>query len=280
MSAVDEYSARVDAADAQTARLRGGPEQGDRWAGGAARWFRLDPHRPLDGNLAAVAGYIQPDDVVIDVGGGAGRVCLPLALRCRAVVNVDPSPDMCAEFEACAAEAHIANARVIHSAWPAAEPVLGDVVLAANVTYFVREIAPFIRTMEGSARRRVILMVWSVPPPAQDAALFRAAYDEEQRTLPGHRQLLPVLWEMGILPDVRVLPEPFARRQPAPQTREEAVASAMERLRGPADDGARRRIESHFDELFTRGPEGFLPRWRPDVRELLITWESGARYAT
>ena len=75
-----------------------------------AQRFRYDPHRSLDANLQVVASYVQPDDVLIDVGGGAGRVSLPLALRCRQVINVDSSPGMLAEFEVCAAEAGITNA--------------------------------------------------------------------------------------------------------------------------------------------------------------------------
>jgi SAM-dependent methyltransferase len=41
--------------------------------------------------------------VVVDVGGGAGRYSLPLASRCREVVNVDPSAAMGAAFAANAA---------------------------------------------------------------------------------------------------------------------------------------------------------------------------------
>ncbi len=41
-----------------------------------------------------IASYVRPDDVVVDVGGGAGRVCLPLALQCKEVLNIEPSPGM------------------------------------------------------------------------------------------------------------------------------------------------------------------------------------------
>ena len=30
-----------------------------------------------------------------------------------------------------------------------------------------------------------------------------------------------------------------------------------------------------FEELFQQEPEGFIPQWIPDVREVLMTWETG-----
>ena len=68
-----------------------------------AQIFRMDPDRDLE----VIASYLRPDDVFIDVGGGAGRVCLPLAQRYREVVMVEPSPGMGAEFDAIRKEAGI-----------------------------------------------------------------------------------------------------------------------------------------------------------------------------
>ena len=148
----------------------------------------------------------RPEDVFLDVGGGAGRVALPLALRCREVTTVDASPGMGAEFTAAAAEAGISNARFVHANWLEAEGFQGDVALTSNVTYFVREIVPFITKLASAARRRVMITVWSVANPNQNAALFHLVYGEEPVGVPGYRELLPVLWELDILPDVHVLP--------------------------------------------------------------------------
>src|SRR6266446_9776660 len=172
MTAAETYAARIDAVRAQRARLHGAPPPDDPWAGPVARRFRADPHRPLDANLAVLASYTRPEDVLLDVGGGAGRVALPLALRCREVIVVDASPGMGAEFAAAAAEAGIANARFIHANWLEAEGLQGDVALTANVTYFVREIGRFIAHLTTAARRRVMITVWSVANPNQSAPLF------------------------------------------------------------------------------------------------------------
>ena len=283
MTAAQTYAALIDAVHAQRSRIHGQQPAEDRFGGLVAQRFRADPHRSLDANLQVVASYVQPDDVFIDVGGGAGRVGLALALRCRQVINVDSSPGMLAEFEACAAQAGITNARTVLADWLAAADIAGDVSLASSVTYFVHDIGPFIEKMVAASRRRVLITLWSVPSPNQSAPLFRLVYGEEQAPAPGHQELLPVLWDMGILPDVRVLPDvpliPGAMRQGLPQTHQDAVHWALQgQWLRPADQArARDLVEAHFHELFAQRPEGFRPLWYQAARQLLITWETGQR---
>ena len=283
MTAVETYAALIDAVSAQHRRIHGQPPREDRFGGPVAQRFRADPHRSLDANLQVVASYVQPEDVFVDVGGGAGRVGLPLALRCRQVINVDSSPGMLAEFEACTADAGITNARSVLADWLAAADISGDVSLASSVTYFVRDIGSFIEKMVAASRRRVMLTLWSVASPNQSAPLFRLVYGEEQVPAPGHRELLPVLWEMGLLPDVRVLPDvpmiPGAMRPGLPQTHQDAVHWALQGRWLRPEDQARAGdlVETHFHELFARRPEGFLPLWYQATRQLLITWETDQR---
>lgn len=276
MTSSETYANRLDAVQAQNARIYGPAPEGDAWAGAAARQFRFDPHRELDRNLAVISSYVRTDDVVVDVGGGAGRVCLPLALRCREVVNVEPSPGMAAEFESLAQEANINNARLVPSSLSESGEIRGDISFTADVIYFVRDITAFVVHLEAAAARRVMITVWSEPPPNRRGKLFQLVYGEEQAVLPGHRQLLPVLWDMGILPDVFVMPESPWWENERPPTREEAVRMVLEdRWLKPEDRGrARAVIESRFDELFAPSEAGFVPRWRSDMRELLITWET------
>lgn len=270
------YAARIDAVAAQGRRQFGPPAE-DRWSGEQARRFRVDPHREPDRNLAALLEYVQPDDVVLDVGGGAGRVGLPVALRCREVVIVDPSEGMRVEFEDTVREAGIGNARFVRAGWMEAD-VQGDLAIVLNVTYFVREIVPFIRRLEAASRRRVLIGVWSVPPPSRPDRLREALFGEPVVPAPSYRELLPVLWDLGILPDVRVLPERFGIAGKLPATREEAVRWAINQTRAQPTPELLARADAVFDRLFAEGPEGYVPRWLPDdARELLITWETGAQ---
>ena len=84
--------------------------------------------------LEIIASYVQPDDVVIDVGGGAGRISLPVALRCREVVNVEPSIAMGAGFRANADQAGISNARLVEGDWLTVDPPVGTVALVNHTS--------------------------------------------------------------------------------------------------------------------------------------------------
>ena len=281
MGAVEDYAALIDAVESQRERLQS-PQQPDFWGGETAKRFRADPNRQMDDNYEILAAFVRPDDVFVDAGGGAGRFSLPMALRCREVINVDPSAGMGAEFEESAAEAGIANAKFVLSDWLDVDGVQGDVVYAANVTYFVRDINRFIAKLESAARRRVIITLWSVAGPMLNARLFNMVYGEEQAMVPNHSHLLPALWEMGILPDVRFLPHGIhfngvPQLPEFPGSKEDAVEVALAGiwLAPHHRDRGEKVVRENFEELFQREPEGFVPQWLPDARQVLITWETG-----
>src|SRR5215471_1059277 len=284
-NAADRYAARVDAVLAQRTRLRGPQPPGDLFAGLPADHplLKADPRRPLDPNLEVLASYITPDDVVIDVGGGAGRISLPLALRCREVINAEPSVAMGAGFAVNATQAGITNARIIVGDWLTVDPPVGAVALVNHVTYFTREIVPFIKKLERAGRRRVLITVNSPPPPSWHRILYHLVHGEPEEVVPGHVELVNVLWELGLLPDVRVLPlYTAAPIVPAP-TREAAIVGAVARFGGDQwtfwplgadlEQRLRHLLETRFAELFAAGPDGFTPRWITPGREILITWQ-------
>src|SRR5215472_12605286 len=283
-SAADRYAARVDAVLAQRTRLRGPQLAGDKRAACPADHplMNADPLRLLGPNLAVIASYIEADDVVIDVGGGAGRISLPLALRCREVVNVEPSPTMAMGFRRNAARAGIANTHIIEGEWPDVDAPAGSVALVNHVTYMTREIVPFIKKLEQAGRRRVLITVNSVPGPSHQRVLYQLLHGEAEEVVPGHVELINVIWELGVLPDIRVLPQPTVPFTPAP-SRDAAIAGAIARFPGEqwgwwdlgSDLKARLRsvLGARFDELFAAGDEGFVPRYVAPGREILITWQ-------
>jgi SAM-dependent methyltransferase len=281
MGAVEDYAGLIDAVDSQRDRLQGPPLE-DRWGGIIAKRFRADPKREMEDNFEVMAAFVRPGDVFVDVGGGAGRLSLPMALRCKQVINVEPSLGMGQEFQALAQEFGIDNADFIESGWLESEGVQGDVVHAANVTYFVRDIGRFAEKLDAAAQRRVIIGMWSIPNPMHNAKLFKMVYGEEQAVVPGHSQFLPALWELGILPDVRFLPDVTAYDgviQPPSysKTKEDAVESALSGvwLAPHHRDRGEAVVQDHFDELFEEGPDGFVPIWLPNAQPMLITWETG-----
>jgi hypothetical protein len=245
----------------------------ERWARDAPR-FRLDPGRDLDESLTVIASYIEPRDVLLDIGGGAGRMSLPLAGRCREVISIEPAVRMGHEFEASARDAHIANARWFASDWLSAS-VDGDVSLVTNVVSFVRDIVPFLEKLIAATRRRVMIVGSTNPFWDEAGDIFRAVYGTAFLTLPEYRDLLPVLWEMGIVPDVRVLgstgPGQLARRLFA--TRDEAIDFALFLVDGHGAE-ARTRVEAVIDDLFVTVEGGFRRPPSPLPRVILTTWET------
>ncbi len=285
-SAAKAYTARVDAVLAQRTRLRGPGPAGEVFAGlpPGHPLLATDPLRPLDATLEAIARYVQPDDVIVDVGGGGGRTGLPLARRCREVINVDPSSSMLAGFAANARQADITNIRSIHGDWLEVDAPRGTLALVNHVMYLTREIVPFIKKVEAAASRRVLVTVGSPPPPSRNRLVFQVCYDESSEMVPGHIELVNVLWELGIEPDIMMLPVVKGGIEPA-ASREDAVKLALGQLRGhqwafwpldPAlEQAARQRVEAQFDALFEATDAGYLPRWTVPAREVLITWETG-----
>jgi SAM-dependent methyltransferase len=286
-SAAERYAARVDAVLAQRTRVRGPQPPGDLFDGLPPDHplLRSDARRRLDPNLEVIASYIEPEDVIVDVGGGAGRYSLPLAFLCREVVDVDPSGAMGAGFVANAAQAGLTNVRFVKADWPMAEPPIGTVALVDHVTYLTREIVPFIEALERAGRRRVIVTVNAPPPPARNRAIYELFAGEAEVIVPGHAEFVDVLWELGILPDVRVLHVSGATAVPPSPGHEEAIAAAMTRFLAeqwalwPLGSGLIGRLHSvlerNFDRLFAMTETGVVPRWLTPEREVLITWRPG-----
>lgn len=267
--ATERYAEMVRARERQKAELAT-PLTEERWAEYAPT-YRFDPRREPEPQLAAVIGLLESGDELIEVGGGAGRIGLPLALRAHSLVNVEPSAGMREQFDICVAEHGIANTRALASLWPPAEPMQADLVVSADVTYFVAEIQPFLLALHHAARRRVALLTWTVPPPNVNAALFRLAFGVEEAPAPSFRELLPILWENGIIPDVRVVDEWFTWPERLPTDEASAIEFALAELEPRDEPAARRQVAAHLDELYERGAV-WEPTWRTPSQAMLISW--------
>ena len=270
MNAAERYNAMVKARQEQRGRLAAPYNQSywDRFA----HTYRFDPNRLPEMSIREVIRRLWMDDHVIEVGGGAGRVGLPLALRAQSLRNVEPSAAMREQFRLLVWQHDIKNAEAIASAWPMAEPISADLVVTADVTYFIDDIEPFLRAMHESARKRVAILTWTVPPPNVNAKLFRLAFGEEEAPSPSFRELLPVLWEMEIVPDVLVVEdEPFAWPERRPTNDDEALEFVCNELSPRDEEAMVERLRQHVGELFMRD-DAYFPTWRTPSRAMLITW--------
>jgi trans-aconitate methyltransferase len=88
---------------------------------------------PVIDALVGALGLRQ-DDVVVDLGCGTGQLTLPLAHRARAVVGVDPEPDMLERARQVGREQGVTNVSWLLGAdsdMPALGTLMGDTALGA-----------------------------------------------------------------------------------------------------------------------------------------------------
>ena len=203
MSAVEEWGEMVRVEHEQSDRMRG-VRPTDHWTD-YARLFKDDPHRTGDGLVEALRARLRPEDTLLDVGAGGGRLALPLALTCQSVTAVEPSPSMCAVLRETAEEYGIENVSVAEAGWAEAGVESAEVALCSHVVYVIEDIEPFVRKLDGHARRLVLCILFQAPPQAQIYGLWEQVHGERRHPLPCLPQFLPVLEELGIRAEVSEL---------------------------------------------------------------------------
>ena len=267
------WTARVRAHHDQTARVRETAEGGDFYAP-VSRLFIADPRRTDDEVLDHLLSLARPDDTWLDIGAGAGRYALPLALRVRRVVALDPSPGMLEALDEQAAENGIANLRAIEGRWPV-DPATGpaptaDVALIANLGYDVEAIGPFLDAMEASAGRLCVAVLADRQPSAAAHAFWPPVHGEARVELPALDDFIDLLRARGRDPQTFRVPRP-ARGFP---TRDELVRWLRNQLflsAGSAKDALLERQLATRLVVDPDGGVGLAPELRMSTG--VVTWE-------
>ena len=165
MSAIETWGEMVRVEHAQSDRMRG-VRPTDTWNQFAAS-FKADPHRTDDHTVEALRSRLIPGETLLDIGAGGGRLALPLALTCRSVTAVEPSPSMCDVLRETASEYGIENVSIVESGWLDADVEPADVALCSHVVYVIEDIGAFVRKMDDHARRLVMAVVFEASPLSQ-----------------------------------------------------------------------------------------------------------------
>ena len=270
-SAVEAWRARVERHHAQSEGvMEASLREGDFWRN-LAPMFRADPYRENDEALNALLELTPEGGSVLDVGGGAGRLAIPLALRRGAsVVVVDPSPSMLEQLEASVEEVKGANVTGVNAEWESAQVEAADMVLCSHVVYGVTDIRPFLQKLHDHARERVVLVSFVDSPQAGVAPLWEPVYGERRINLPALPELMNVLWEMGIYPSVRML------APTGPQTFESVEAAVDEvsgRLFIGTDTERLRRLSESIEGYLEAVDGGYRIRGARAVRQGVVWWE-------
>src|SRR5262249_28825872 len=138
-----------------------------------ARNFRAPQDPTVDPTPDGLARLVGPDDVVIDVGAGGGRIAIRLSRQCRELVAVEPSPSMRAVLEDETARPADRNIRMWAATGEEAVVEPAALVSAAHVTYGIQTIEPFLRKLDAAARRHAALVAVTDPPQTPLAPFWR-----------------------------------------------------------------------------------------------------------
>jgi ubiquinone/menaquinone biosynthesis C-methylase UbiE len=255
-------------AQSQKIRVAQGIAEVDRWEV-VSSLFKANPRRTDDVEVNRLVREVTPAITVLDVGGGAGRFALPLALRCQHVTVVEPSPSMGENLRQIAAEAGIDNVSLVPKRWEEADVEPADMVLSAHVIYMIEDICAFVAKMAAHARQKVLMLLFMQPPSARYAPFWRWVHGEDKHELPGAGELMQVLWEMGIYPDL----EMFEPRPPrAFKDRQTALESLRRRIHIRQDTAEDRRLQEAMRELLIEIPGGYVLKEATLERLALISW--------
>ena len=268
MTAIERWREMIVQEHAQSDSMRPEPRPADHWTP-YARQFKADPRREDDALLDFLLKQVTPGDALIDVGAGGARLALPLALHCRRVVAVEPSPSMCAVLRETAAEYGIGNVAVVESDWLNAEVEQADVVLCSHVVYTIQDIGAFVRKLESSAVRRVLVVLFQAPPQSQTYSLWEQVHGTPRLPLPSLPEFEEVLAELGIHPTIERLPGQPPRGFDSP---EDARDQLPRRLYISPGSAAMERLEALLPGLLEGTGGVYTIKGATPLAPCLVSW--------
>ncbi len=201
----EAWAGRVRANREQSERVREAPEPDDFYAP-VRGLFVADPRRADDPTLDLLLEIARQGETWLDIGAGAGRYALPLALRVGEVIALDPSEGMLEALRLGMAEHGIRNVRPIHARWPL-DPDAGsvpraDVALIAHLGYDVERIREFLDAMEAAAGRLCVAVLADRVPSAPASPFWPVIHGEGRSELPALSDFLAILRARGRSPVV------------------------------------------------------------------------------
>lgn len=239
--------------------------------------FVADPRRPAaeDATLTALRSIALSGETWLDIGAGAGRYALPLALAPAAVViAVETSPTMLEGLRDGMAAHGIANIRIVEGRWPLEDGVLpvpaADVALIAHVGYDIEAIGPFVDAMEAAVRRLCVAVMMERTPASVAEPFWPPVHGQERIPLPALPAFVDLLSARGRSPEVRMV-ERGDRSFPD----RAAALGFLRRQTWVEPDGTKdRRLQELLDERLVQRTDGTVTiRDVPDLAVGVITWE-------
>ncbi len=264
-----EWARRVRANREQAEAYREGEEAPDFYAPVAAR-FKADPRRTGEANLDYLRSLVVPGESWMDIGAGAGRYALPLAVQGAKVTAIDPSPGMLAGLEETAQQYEVEGVTVVESRWPMANAPKADVAFIAHVSYDIEDIGPFLDAMEDAAGRLCVAELLSESPATAFARLWPGVHGVERDLLPALPDFLVLLLARGRLPTVWLTERPVGS---FPDTDTIARFARHQLFIQEGSEKDRKLREEVLPAIVRPGPEGGVRLQEQSAKLGIVTWE-------
>ena len=155
--------------------------------------------------LDFLRSLVRTDDTLLDVGAGTGRFAIPLCDEVHSISAVDHSPHMLDILRRKIAAIDTDSITTTEGEWPHVEVKPHDVVLAAWSLYRSVDLHAALQACVAATRRSLVIImgVGDSPPHRRHVTELFGRWGES--TVPGHLYVAGVLWEMGLLAEVRIL---------------------------------------------------------------------------
>ena len=271
MSATHRWTEMIRVEHAQSDSMRKEePPPEDSWAN-FAQQFRAAPRRTDDLLVNHLQRQVTPEQVVLDVGAGGGRMALPLALCAKKVVAVEPSSSMCRVLREVAAEFDMQNVEVVESGWLDAQVPHADVTLCCHVLYTIRDIEPFVKKLEEHADR-VLVVMFQAPPQSQIYPLWEPVHGEPRLALPSLPEFLEVLDQLGVEPEIEVVHVERNRGYDSLEIAKEQLARRLYVMPGSRE---MERLEALLPQVMEERDGGFTIKDSVPLEPRVISWQTG-----
>ena len=269
MSAVQRWNSMVESEHAQSERMRRHePPPADHWQPHAHR-FKADSWDANDPLLDRLKQELQPSYTLLDVGAGAGRLCLPLSYGCRQVVAVEPSASMVQVLSQQVSELSIHNVSVVQATWEDADVGPADLVLCCHVLYVVKDVEKFVTKLASHARETVLVALFDSSPQASIYPLWKRVHGEDRLSLPALPEFLEVLSELGIDHSVEMLAPQPARGF---DSYEQALEELGRRLYLALGSAEMADLEAGLPDLLEEVDGALTIKGSPHHQPALVAW--------
>ena len=269
----------IDWAGLQSLFMPPPPDSG----GGGPNWDEAAPMYNMMAEMERVYTYNQvdcfdtaPEDTVLDIGCGPGRISCIMAERARSVTSLDFFPIMLEYCRKNADSRGLTNVHTMHMDWKDARP--GDNLQQHDIVIASRSVGMFdIRKLNAFAKKYAVLIAWanapSIPPILDE--LFKGTSEIERSRPPmfrmdrriGYNAAWNMVYDMGADPNIRIVTDGFTKDF----MDEQAACEWLRQLR-PFEDEYLSVFRKNLEPYLTANKDGSVT-FRRETKSYVLWWK-------